>query len=166
MYCRASQIWRPVPTTSAPGQRPTLGEHLRERGPGDVLHRDVRGPLVPPHPQELDDVRVAELPEDLGRALEPSQRLLPLAPRHLDGHRLPGRPVDPAVDDPHGAATEYRLNPERPELLADHGAADHTKLPAIRGSTIGSLKHRVQAIEDAGAPSSEITALIPLSDRR
>ena len=52
----------------APGERPALLEDVVEGHPVDVLHREVRGPLVPAEGQEADDVGVAELLEDLGLA--------------------------------------------------------------------------------------------------
>jgi hypothetical protein len=107
----------------APGERAALAEDVVEGHPVDVLHREIRGPAVPPEGQEADDVGVAELLEDRGLATEALvglALLAGLAADDLDGGGPARRLVDRPIDHAHRAGAEDRLDPERTEVFADH----------------------------------------------
>ena len=73
--------------------------------------------------EEADDVGMVELLEDVRLALEalggPAAAGAQAGGHHLDGDELARLGVAAAVDGPHGAAAEFLVDDERPDLLSD-----------------------------------------------
>src|SRR5262249_43994136 len=93
----------------------------------DVLHGVVGGALRAAGAEEAHDVRVAELLEDAGFALEAGQGGFitdEAEADDLEGHRLAVFGVTGAVDGAHGPAAQRFLDDERTKRLAClHGAS-------------------------------------------
>src|SRR5262249_19325618 len=97
----------------------------------DVLHDEEGSLLVPAGADQADDIRVLELLEDVGFALEPLDCRLVAQKNvrdHLQGDALARRAVHRAEDGAHRAAAQFPLDVERADLFADQ----HTR--SARGS--------------------------------
>ena len=72
--CRALTKLLDVADDFLPAEPAAAGQHAVERFAVDELHRDERRLLVPPRGDQPHDVRMLELLEDVGLALEPGHR--------------------------------------------------------------------------------------------
>jgi hypothetical protein len=110
---------------SFPRKTPAILEGFLERRTVDLLHPQVRDLAKTTHREKSDDVCVPELLKNLGLALKSGAnyalRLAQIATNDLHGRGASGLFVGAPVHHRGTSGTEDRLNPERPEFLADRG---------------------------------------------
>ncbi len=112
----------------APGQRllvllELLIEDVLQGQALDELHGEVVGALEAADAQPANDVRVPEVLEDLGLALEPLGGVAAaglLAGDDLHRRGSAGLGMGRPIDDPHRPGAELGFDQEGPELLAEH----------------------------------------------